>query len=228
MALATEALLNLLHKQVEDHSTVVWFDPEKSYLDLARTLEPDAVAGAAVHRYDPERGFVWLRRQLEPLWEKRTDPPRLVIYVPLAQAETHDALVEFEVAGAVVRPGQQPPEQNTALAAVARHALGVVFPPAALEEIVVQVEAGQCLHGCSDRQRQGGATPHRGRPYEPVVVDVGEYQEDSGHPQPEDCRGLERGLGAGVQAPESLSKMYEEIPSESHWRVSSRSRGTGE
>jgi len=65
MALATEALLNLLHKQVEDHSTVVWFDPEKSYLDLARTLEPDAVAGAAVHRYDPERGFVWLRRQLE-------------------------------------------------------------------------------------------------------------------------------------------------------------------
>jgi len=143
MALVTETLLDLIRRQIEAHSTVVWFDPEKSYLDLARTLEPDAVAGAAVHRYDPERGFVWLRRQLEPLWKERTDPPRLLLYVPLAQAETHDALVEFEVAGVVVRPGQQPPEQNTALAAVARQALGAVFPPAALEEIVAQVEAGQ-------------------------------------------------------------------------------------
>ena len=162
MPLVTKALLNLLRKQVEDHSTVVWFDPEKSYLDLARTLEPEAMAGAAVHRYDPGRGFVWLRRQLEPLWEERTDPPRLLIYVPLAQAETHDALVEFEVAGVVVRPGQQPPEQNTALAAVARHALGVVFPPAALEEIVAQVEAGQLSLAELDQLAEKGAEAQTG------------------------------------------------------------------
>jgi len=162
MPLATEALLNLLHKQVKDHSTVVWFDPEKSYLDLVRTLEPDAVADAAVHRYDPERGFVWLRCQLESVWEERTDPPRLLIYVPLAQAETHDALVEFEVAGVVVRPGQQPPEQNTALAAVARHALRVVFPPAALEEIVAQVEAGQLSLAELDQLAEKGAEAQTG------------------------------------------------------------------
>jgi len=162
MPLVTEALLNLLRKQVEDHSTVVWFDPEKSYLDLARTLEPDAVAGAAVHRYDPERGFVWLRRQLEPLWEERTDPPRLLIYVPLARAETHDALVEFEVAGVVVRPGQQPPEQNAALAAVARRSLGAVFPPAALEEIVAQVEAGQLSLAELDQLAEKGAEAQTG------------------------------------------------------------------
>ena len=143
MALVTETLLDLIRKQVEAHSTVVWFDPEQAYLDLARSLEPEAMAGATIHRYDPERGFVWLRRQLEPLWEKRTDPPRLLLYVGLAQAETHHALVEFEVGGVRMRPGQQPPEQNTGLATVARRALGAVFPPAALEEIASQVEAGQ-------------------------------------------------------------------------------------
>ena len=143
MALVTETLLALIRKQVETHSTAVWFDPDKAYLDLAQSLTPEVMADAAIHRYDPERGFVWLRRQLETLWEKRTDPPRLLIYVPLPQAETHYALIEFEVGGVVMRPGQQPPEQNTALSAVARRALEAVFPPAALEEIVGQVEAGQ-------------------------------------------------------------------------------------
>jgi len=143
MGLVTETLLDLLRKQLEAHCTVVWFDPENAYRDVARSLTPETVAGAAVYRYEPERGFVWLRRQLEPLWTERTDPPRLIIYVPLAQAETRYALIEFEVAGVRIQPGQQPPEQNTALTAVARRALGAVFPPAALEEIVSQVEAGQ-------------------------------------------------------------------------------------
>ena len=162
MPLVTEALLNLLHKQVEDHGTVVWFDPQRWYLDLARTLEPDVVAGAAIHSYDPEQGFVWLRRQLESTWGERTDPPRLLIYVPLGQAEAHQALVEFEVAGVVIRPGQQPPEQNTALAAVARRALGAVFPPAALEEIVAQVEAGQLSLAELDELAEKGAEAQTG------------------------------------------------------------------
>jgi len=162
MPLVTEALLNLLYKQVEDHGTVVWFDPERWYLDLARTLEPEGVAGATIHSYDPEQGFVWLRRQLEPTWGERTDPPRLLIYVPLTQAEAHHALVEFEVAGTVIRPGQQPPEQNTALAAVARRALGAVFPPAALEEIVAQVEAGQLSLAELDRLAEKGAEAQTG------------------------------------------------------------------
>ncbi|HET92260.1 MAG TPA: exodeoxyribonuclease VII small subunit, partial [Chloroflexi bacterium] len=162
MPLVTEALLNLLHKQVEDHGTVVWFDPQRWYLDLARTLEPDVVAGAAIHSYDPEQGFVWLRRQLESAWGERTDPPRLLIYVPLGQAEAHQALVEFEVAGVVIRPGQQPPEQNTALAAVARRALGAVFPPAALEEIVAQVEAGQLSLAELDELAEKGAEAQTG------------------------------------------------------------------
>ena len=143
MGLITETLTNLLGRQVEVHGTVVWYDPEGAYLKVAGSLKPEDVAGAAIQRYDPQRGFVWLRQQLEPLWEKCTAPPRMLIYVPLAQAETGHALVEFEVAGAVVQPGQQPPERNTALDAVAHRALELVFPPAAVEEIVGQVEAGQ-------------------------------------------------------------------------------------
>lgn len=143
MALVTQTLLDLVRRQVEAHGTVVWFDPQGVYSEAVSTLAAEDVAGAAVHRYDPGRGFLWLRHELEPLWQERTEPPRLLLYVPMAQDETHHALIEFEVAGAVMRPGQQPPEGNTALAAVAHRALQEVLPPAKTDEIVAQVEAGQ-------------------------------------------------------------------------------------
>ena len=50
-------------------------------------------------------------------------PPRLVVYVPMAQDQTHHALIELEAAGAIMQPGQQPPARNTRLALVARNAL---------------------------------------------------------------------------------------------------------
>ncbi|MBC7250399.1 MAG: PglZ domain-containing protein [Anaerolineae bacterium] len=162
MGLVTDTLLALLRKQVEAHGTVVWFDPEKAYLELAQSLTPEDVASAAVYRYDPQRGFIWLRRQVEPLWEKRLTPPRLLLYVPLARAETRHALIEFEVAGVVVQPGQQPSERNTALAAVARQALSTVFPPAAVEENVDQVEAGQLSLAELDRLAEKGAEAQTG------------------------------------------------------------------
>ena len=53
----------------------------------------------------------------------RSQPPRLLIYVPMAQGDTHDALIELEAGGVVMRPGQQPPNRNTKLAIIARNAL---------------------------------------------------------------------------------------------------------
>ena len=97
MAVVTETLLNLLRKQVRNCGTVVWYDPEGVYTGIVQSLTPETAAGAAVYRYEGERGFVWLRRQLEPLWEKRTDPPRLLIYVPLTQAETPQLLPQAHV-----------------------------------------------------------------------------------------------------------------------------------
>jgi len=46
------------------------------------------------------------------------EPPRLVVYVPMAQEQTHHALIELEAAGVVMQPSQQPPMRNTRLAVV--------------------------------------------------------------------------------------------------------------
>lgn len=143
MPLPSETMINLLRTQLEAHGTVVWYDPQRSYQSITESLEPASVADAVVHCYDPERGFIWLRRHLEPLWEKAPIAPRLILYVPLSRAETQNALIEFEVAGVVMRPGQQPQECNTSLAAVARRALETIFPAATLEDIIHQVESGR-------------------------------------------------------------------------------------
>lgn len=142
MAIVTNTLLNTLTQHVHKHGTVVWYDPQDAYTEVAQKLTPHKVDGATVHLYNPERGFLALRRELEPHWNNE-QPPKLVIYVPLARSECRHALIEFEVAGVVLQPGQQPPEQNTSLATIARQALPQVFPPAKVEEMVAQVEAGQ-------------------------------------------------------------------------------------
>jgi len=64
------------------------------------------------------------------------EPPRLVVYVPMAQDQTHHVLIELEEAGVVMQPGQQPPPRNTRLAIVARNALRGVLG----DENAVEVE----------------------------------------------------------------------------------------
>jgi hypothetical protein len=142
MSLVTNTLIAALKSHVLKHGTVVWYDPQGVYTEVARKLAPENALDALVHRYEPERGFLALRRSLEPHWNN-DQPPRLILYVPLDRSECGHALIEFEVGGVVLRPGQQPPEQNTSLAAVARQALPQVFPQAKVEELVAQVEAGQ-------------------------------------------------------------------------------------
>ena len=40
MGLVTDALVDLLQKQLGTHCTLVWYDPERAYLDLAPSLTP--------------------------------------------------------------------------------------------------------------------------------------------------------------------------------------------
>ena len=63
------------------------------------------------------------------------EPPRLVIYVPMAQEETHHALIELRLRAWSCN-GQQPPSRNTRLAVVARNALKDVLGV----EVATQVE----------------------------------------------------------------------------------------
>ena len=65
MASVARRLIELLKRQIETHCTAVWYDPEQAYRDVASSLTPEQVAGAAVQRYEPERGFVWLRHERE-------------------------------------------------------------------------------------------------------------------------------------------------------------------
>lgn len=143
MAIVTRTLLDSVGRQIKTHGTVVWYDPEEVYRGVVEELQPEPVGAEVIQRYDPERGFIWLRHELEMLWAEPVTPPRLLIYVPLAQSDAKHALIEFEEGGVVMRPGQQPPQQNTALAVVAREALRPIFPAAKREEIVAEVEAGK-------------------------------------------------------------------------------------
>ncbi len=171
MSLVTNTLLDLLREQIKANSTVVWYDPDRTYADLAAALTPADLASVAIHRYEPLRGFAWLRRQIEPLWGQASAPPSLLIYVPMAQAATAHALVEYEVSGAVLAPGQQPPERNTALTAVAQRALAGIRPPAALEQIVAEVAAGKWSLAELDREAERGMDAQAG--VLKVVFDTG-------------------------------------------------------
>jgi len=139
VGLITKHVHDLVAKQVEDHGLVVWYDPDGVYAEAAAALElPDTT----VMRY--EGSFFDLRWRIDQ--QKLMDgeePPRLVVYVPLAQDQTHHALIELEAAGVVMQPGQQPPPRNTRLAIVARNALRGVLGNEAAAEVEKQAEAGR-------------------------------------------------------------------------------------
>jgi hypothetical protein len=103
MAVVTEYLFQLIAKQVEDRGLVVWYDPERAYAQAAADL---ALPKTTIARYGDS--FFSLRHEIDDLLND-SQPPRLLVYVPMAQGETHSALIELESAGVVMRPGQQPP-----------------------------------------------------------------------------------------------------------------------
>ncbi len=138
-AIVTDHVVSLIAKQVDDHGLVVWYDPEGIYAQAVETVDlPDTT----VLRY--EGSFVDLRWQIDQknLMDGE-EPPRLVIYVPMAQDQTNHALIELETAGVVMKPGQQPPARNTRLAVVARNALRGVLGEETAVDAEKQSEAGK-------------------------------------------------------------------------------------
>ena len=86
--------------------------------------------------------FLKLRRGIDALLNG-IEPPKLVVYVPVEQANTYHALVELEAAGVVMQPGQQPVKCNTRLALVARNALRNVIGDENAAEVEKQVVQGK-------------------------------------------------------------------------------------
>jgi len=143
MGIVADTLLSILQEQIDQHKVVVWFDPEKAYSPVVKSLrEKPPFPDTTFAVYDPNKGFLALRRELEPVW-RGEEPPRLLIYVPLASQESQNALVEYVIAGVQLEPGSHPPERNTRLAVIARRALEDLLPAATVEKIVSDTEKGQ-------------------------------------------------------------------------------------
>src|SRR5947209_7207823 len=100
MGIVSEHLVGLIAKQVEERSLVVWYDPGADYRAVAERI---AIPGTTIACYDGS--FLKLRREIDPLLND-LEAPKLVVYVPLEQANTYHALVELEAAGVVMQPGQ--------------------------------------------------------------------------------------------------------------------------
>src|SRR5713101_6903147 len=87
MAVVTEYLFQLIAKQVEDRGLVVWYDPERAYTQAAAELE---LPKTTITCYGDS--FFHLRHEIDGLLNNG-QPPRLVVYVPMSQGDTHSALI---------------------------------------------------------------------------------------------------------------------------------------
>ncbi len=138
MGAVSKHLIALVKRQVDEHRLVVWFDPEEDYTGLVPDLSlPDTV----VEAYDGS--FFELRHRLEPyLGAPGDSPPRLLVYVPLSEEATHNALIELTEPGVVLRPGSHSRKRNTRLATVARAALSAILSAEELEQAEKKARAG--------------------------------------------------------------------------------------
>jgi hypothetical protein len=150
MGIVTDHLRTTIARQVADyeHHLLVWFDPEQHYVAFVQEL---SLPGVTIVRY--EGSFFALRRAIDHLLNG-DDPPHLLLYIPLAEEQTYDALVEIAATAAILKPGQGSAQRNTRLSVVARRALRTTLGDEKADEIARQVEAGRL--NLADLDRLGG------------------------------------------------------------------------
>lgn len=102
----------------QEHGIVIWYDPDKIYLSILAKLKLDHLAF-----FQYEGSFFDLRHRIEPLMAG-DQRPDMLIYIPLARAETQYAMIEAEAAGCYLAPGHETRECNTRLEYVAAQILG--------------------------------------------------------------------------------------------------------
>lgn len=137
MGIISDHIKELVKRQVDEKKIVVWFDPERHYEGLI-----DEISFEGVHKFKYEGSFFGLRHRIHPLLED-IDPPNLLVYVPLAEEETHYALAELTVPGEVMKPGQHPWQKNTRLSVIAGRVLKEIIGEQNASEIENQVKEGQ-------------------------------------------------------------------------------------
>jgi hypothetical protein len=146
MGKLSDRIQEMLSRQVKQHGTVVWYDPEKAYAKLIQNLTPPETT---LLRYDD--GFFRLRHELEPYLDFVTSdgkpkdgcgvPPSVIIYVPMDRSQTSNALVEAETAGVIMEPGAEVPERNSRLR-VQAEAFFLEVAPEKARHLARQVDEG--------------------------------------------------------------------------------------
>ncbi|NLW77693.1 MAG: PglZ domain-containing protein [Methanomicrobiales archaeon] len=137
MPTATEYLKNQIATHIHEHHLVVLFDPEKQYSHIIKDLNPP---GVSVHTYTDS--FIELRSEVAELMTGEK-PPDLLLYIPLAEKDTHNALVGFTKAGVTLQPGQHPWQRNTRLSVIARQVLKEYLSDSELSDIENKIDAQQ-------------------------------------------------------------------------------------
>jgi hypothetical protein len=105
--------------------------------------------------------FFALRREVDPLLDGE-EPPRLVVYAPLSEVATQDALIELTAVGVVLKPDQQPWQRNTRLSVMAKATLKDALGAEQAQRIGKQVNEGQLTLADLDRvaERTSGGEAH--------------------------------------------------------------------
>lgn len=136
MTTATEYLKSQITTHIHDHHLVVLFDPEKQYQNIIETL---SIPGVSVHSYT--NSFIELRKEISDLMTGE-HPPDLLLYIPVAEKNSQNALVGFTKAGVTLQPGQHPWQRNTRLSVIARHVLKEHLSEKELSDIETKIESG--------------------------------------------------------------------------------------
>ena len=147
--LVSQHVRAILARQIADHGVVVWYDPDEAYAEAFAGWNNDIL----VFAFD---GSYYSLRHAIDKHLNGSQPPRLLVYVPVGQDQTHNALIGIESLGVVVKPGQQPPTRNTRLSVVARNALRPILGDEAIGAIEKQVDEGQLTLADLDKLADSG------------------------------------------------------------------------
>ncbi|MGV8119619.1 MAG: PglZ domain-containing protein [Candidatus Xenobiia bacterium LiM19] len=215
MGKVKEYLISLLEKQVDQNHVVIWFDPEKHYEEMASNL---SLPGVRIFRYTDS--FFSLRHEVDPLMSA-DEPPSCIIYVPMSEEKTEDALVCYTVFSSVLKPGQNPWQKNTRLSVIARSALKQDMDEKALCKLEKQVEQGQLSFEELDNLKEmtSGAPDvvsvifKSGNLHDMILGFLDSDARDdeilSKNAVPDLCRIIDRNLGISLPSGKSLPELRE-------------------
>jgi hypothetical protein len=139
MGIVTEYVLQLIQHHIDENGIVVWFDPDNVYFPL---IDEIVLSNSRIVRFNGS--FLRLRRDVDDLLNNvnQEDPPRLLIYIPIARTQADHILDELIYGGTILQPGE-PSSRNTSLDIIARQSLRMVFSREKLEDICSEIDRGR-------------------------------------------------------------------------------------